>query len=320
MNRPKISVVIPVYNEEAAIAGNVGEIVGALAGEWELILVNDGSRDGTLAVINALAKENPKIKIVSYAKNRGRGFAMRAGFKVARGDYVVTTESDLNWGSAIIGRFVSELDKGDADIVIASPHMEGGGMENVPFFRWLLSYLGNKVFSAALPGKFTMVTGMTRAYRREALEALDLESDGKELHVEILYKALDLGFRAAEIPAILRWKKPAPGIVVRKSHFKFGSIFRHLLLSFGVKPFLLFGVGGFLLIFIGIAAGFYLLLLSLGGTPVAGRPLLLFAVLCVVVGFQSLAFGFLAGQNRELKCQMTRLRRDMIEKAERGRQ
>ena len=81
MNRLEISVVIPIYNEEAFIAANVGEVVKKLAGlgkEWELILVNDGSRDGTLSIVNALAKENPAIKIVSYAKNRGRGYALRA--------------------------------------------------------------------------------------------------------------------------------------------------------------------------------------------------------------------------------------------------
>ncbi|MEK7521030.1 MAG: glycosyltransferase family 2 protein [Patescibacteria group bacterium] len=311
MNRPKISVVIPIYNEEAAIAANVGEVVKTLAGlgkEWELILVNDGSRDGTLSIVNALAKENPKIKIVSYAKNRGRGYALRAGFKAAGGDYVIATESDLNWGSEIIGRFVLELDKDEADIVIASPHMKGGGMENVPFLRWALSYFGNKIFSFAFPGKFTMVTGMTRAYRREALEALDLESDGKELHVEILYKALDLGFRVAEIPAILRWKKPAPGVVIRKSHFKFKSIFKHLLLSCSVQPFILFGVIGFSLIFIGLVLGAYSLYLSLT-VGVAGRPVLYAIVLFIVAGLQIIVFGFLASQNRDLKRQFVRTQR-----------
>ncbi|TSC96866.1 MAG: family 2 glycosyl transferase [Parcubacteria group bacterium Athens1014_26] len=313
----KISVVVPTYNEEIAIAGNVHEIVKALEGlgeSWELILVNDGSRDNTLSIIQGLARDNSNIKVVSYPVNKGRGFALRIGFRAAQGDYIIATESDLTWGSKIFGRFLRELEKGETDMVIASPHMEGGKMENVPFLRWLLSYLGNIIFSFALPGHLTMCTGMTRAYRREVLDALDLESDDKDLHVEILYKALDLGFRVTEIPSVLRWKKPEPGVKVRKSHFKFKSIFKHLLLSFGIQPFLLFGTAGFSLIGLGAIFSVYLLILSVLGTRVAGRPLLFVAVLLILVGFQTLIFGFLANQSRELKRQLSRMARDTRKK------
>ncbi len=304
-----ISVVIPTYNEELAIAANVKKVIGALESSgktWELILINDGSQDKTLTIIESLASQDRRIRVVSYPKNRGRGYALRRGFEVAQGDYVIATESDLNWGSEIIVAFIKKLDEGDADLVIASPHMPGGHMENVPFLRWLLSYLGNKVFALAFPGHMTMSTGMTRAYRREVLEAMDLESDDKELHIEILSKAFDLGYRIAEIPATLRWKQAKPGAPVRKSSFKMKSIVKHLVVSVDVQPYLFFGGLGFLFIAIGAALGIYLLWLSLSGIGVAGRPALFASVLFIVIGIQVLIFGFLASQNRDLKRQFIR--------------
>ncbi|PIT92426.1 MAG: hypothetical protein COU08_02425 [Candidatus Harrisonbacteria bacterium CG10_big_fil_rev_8_21_14_0_10_42_17] len=305
----KVSVVIPTYNEELAIKENVQRILATLdeiEDTSELVLVNDGSVDNTLKIVQEMAENDQRIRIVSYGKNRGRGFAMKIGFKQARGEFVITTESDLNWGSEIIKQFVEELKKGDADIVIASPHIKGGGMVNVPFHRWLLSYLGNRVFALVLPGRRTMSTGMTRSYRKEVLDALDLESESKVLHVEILYKALDLGYRVKEVPATLTWKKPEPGEVVRKSHFKVRSIVSHLLMSLDVRPFLFFGIIGIILIALGIIAGFYLLFVSLGGTSVAGRPLLFFSILAIIGGMQMLIFGFLASQNRNIKRQIIR--------------
>lgn len=233
-NNMNLSVVIPIYNEELAIGNNTNEILSVLRASgksFEIVLVNDGSTDKTLEIIQNLAQKEPELKIVSYSKNRGRGYALRQGFAASSGECVVSTESDLNWGSDIILRLLNELENGDLDLVIASPHMKGGGMENVPVLRRALSFWGNKVFSLGFNVPITMATGMTRGYKREFLNKLDLKSDGKELHPEILYKALDLGAKVKEIPAILRWKKPAQGEIVRKSHFKWRTIASHLRLS-----------------------------------------------------------------------------------------
>lgn len=229
-----LSVVIPTYNEELAIEQNVKEVFSVLKASsknFEVLLVNDGSTDKTLEIVQKLTETEPNLKVVSYPKNRGRGYALRQGFSAASGEYIVATESDLNWGSDIILRLFQELKNGNADLVIASPHMKGGGMKNVPFSRYALSYLGNKIFSLGFNIPITMATGMTRGYKREILNKLALESDGKELHPEILYKALDIGARIKEIPAVLRWKKPAQGEVIRKSHFKWRSIVSHFKLS-----------------------------------------------------------------------------------------
>src|SRR3989344_1853693 len=116
----KLSVVIPTYNEELAIAANAREMLRSIqkyTDDYELIFVNDGSTDKTLAELQGLAAIYPKIKVVSYAPNRGRGFALRSGFEAAKGDFVVATESDLNWGSDIIVRLARRLGGGGVGIV-----------------------------------------------------------------------------------------------------------------------------------------------------------------------------------------------------------
>jgi len=313
----KISIVIPIYNEEVAIEKNVRLVLKALDDNYrdaELVLVNDGSTDSTLDTIQRLAEGDKRIEVVSYGKNRGRGYALKRGFKQAVGDYIITTESDLNWGSDIIFRFAEELDNDEADIIVASPHMKGGKMISVPFFRWFLSYMGNKVFALTMPQVMTMSTGMTRGYKREVLDVLDLESEGKELHVEILNKAFDLGFYVKEIPATLNWERKNPSITMRKSHFKLGMILNHLLLSIIVRPFLLFGGVGFLMIGLGTIGGIYLLILSITGTPVSGRPLLLFSSVMVLVGLLILLFGFLSCQIRGICRQLLRIQKDIRKK------
>ena len=138
-----ISIITPMYNEELVIREVLKKLLDSLKGlneEWELIVVNDGSTDNSLKIAEETAAENKNLKVVSYALNRGRGYALRAGFRNARGDIIVTTEADLSWGEDIIFRMISELKKEpEADIVIASPHMPGGGYRNVPFYRQDLS-------------------------------------------------------------------------------------------------------------------------------------------------------------------------------------
>ena len=125
----------------------------------------------------------------------------------ARGRIVVTTEIDLSWGEDIVERLVRVLEESPAtDLVIASPHLRGGGYQNVPLHRVWLSRLGNRLIRLLLPGAVTMNTGMTRAYRREAIASMPLAEEEKTLHLEVILKAHHFGFRVAEIPSVLTWK------------------------------------------------------------------------------------------------------------------
>jgi glycosyltransferase involved in cell wall biosynthesis len=306
-----------MYNEAGAIERNVLALLAELAGQggdWELIVVDDGSLDDSRAIVARLAETRPRLRLVSYAPNRGRGYALRQGFKAARGDLVVTTESDLSWGPEIVTRLIAALRATGRDLVIASPHGPGGGMVNVPRHRVWLSRYGNRLLTLATGQGLTMVSGMTRGYRRRVIDSLYLEQDGKEIHLEIVAQAIALGFSIAEIPAVLRWEEQPPGKPARKSSFRAGSlIWSHLSFTFSQKPFLLLGSVGLGLGIVGLALELYLFTGSLLlGIRAGGRPLLIMATLFVIAGLQVLLFAFTANQVAEQRRLLLQIRNRLM--------
>jgi hypothetical protein len=175
------------------------------------------------------------------------------------------------------------------------------------------------VLSRAIHANVSTISGMTRGYRRRAVASLDLESDGKEIHLEIISKATDLGYRIGEIPATLCWpsgKKTAK----RKASFKASQlIFSHLLFSFDEKPFLFLGGIGLALMILGVCVGLYAFALSVRGNAMAGRPMVFGAVLFLLLGIQMLLFSFLANQNRDIRKKITRLEAKVIALSDRKR-
>lgn len=206
----ELSIVCPMFNEEAGIAGAIAAMAAAmpkLGVSTELVLVDDGSTDRTRSVAEqALGGLG---EVVSYPSNRGRGHALRAGFARSRGRYVIATEADLSWGTEVFAPLLAPLLEQRADVTIASPYAPGGRMEGVPCSRAWISRTGN----AVLGRKFgvTMATGMTRGYSRSALNRLRLTADDKDLHVEILSEARRNELRVIEVPAVLRWASDRSG-------------------------------------------------------------------------------------------------------------
>ena len=197
-----------MYNEASGIQENLIRLKRALQEwgcSWELIAVDDGSSDGTHQEVAVFSERHPEVRLLGYRPNRGRGYALRKGFAAARGKVVITTEADLTWGTDILRTLFEVVRQGGVDIGIASVHMKGSRMEGVPWSRRFLSVWGNRLLSAALDHKTTAVSGMTRSYRKEVLDSLDLRSHDKEIHLEILVKAYALGFHSRDIPATLRW-------------------------------------------------------------------------------------------------------------------
>ena len=308
-----ISVVCPFYNEEAIIGASVAGLLRnleTLDDQWELIVVDDGSQDASLAIAQEIAASEPRLRVVTYDRNQGRGYALRTGMQHTKGDLIVTTEIDSSWGDDIVHRIVRAFhDRPDADMVIASPHLPGGGYRNVPLKRVLLSTVGNYIIRGGLTYKVTMNTGMTRGYRREKILALPLEERDKELHLEIVNKALAFDYRIYEIPAILEWKdhKLARTGVNRKSSSNVPRIVRtHLLFSILTAPFrYIFAASAVLALAAAafVAAAFYRLLFTHQVAiflAITGFFLGLFAFLVFAVGV-------LAQQNRALHREIWRV-------------
>jgi dolichol-phosphate mannosyltransferase len=313
-NEIKLSVIAPLYNEETVIADSIDKLVETLEEfpeSWELILVNDGSTDGSLSIITEKTRQDKRIKVLSYKNNRGRGFALRTGFNQSRGKYVVTTESDLTWGKDIISRLYRELLDSDAEVVIASPYAEGGKLENVPWKRAFLSRMGNKILRLTVPSSITMLSGMTRGYQGEVIRSLPLEETGKEIHLEIVSKAVMLGCRISEVPATLRWEPPPKGKPARKSKFKAGKLIKsHLLFGFNEAPILLFGSLGSVACLTGMILGIYLCYLYfLKGQVIGDRVVLIMTtIFLILAGFSMFLFCFLSYQIKDLRKDILKLR------------
>jgi len=312
-----VSVVCPFYNEGQIIGSAIEVLLERLQAHldcnWELIVVNDGSTDDSGDVAAAIAESNPHLRVLGYRFNRGRGHALRTGIAQARGEIIVTTEIDLSWGEDIVERLVAALEENpDADLVVASPHLEGGGYKNVPPKRVFLSKFGNWVIRNCMSNAASMNTGMTRAYRRQSIRSLPLEEDKKEFHLEVILKSQALGYRFVEIPALLEWKqyKYEGQRVKRKSSSKINKLMlTHSLFSLFANPIRyiwplagasLFAALGFfaygVVRFIMQEVSVYMLIVSLG-----------FAIIAMIL----FLFGVLTQQGNMIQAEMWRMKQDI---------
>jgi len=303
-----LSVVVPMFNESENAASTLEQLGAACAlldVPYELIPVNDGSTDDTEFVLAGLGRADGRIRPVSYAPNAGRGRALRKGFAAARGRVVCSTDADLSYAPEYVPAMASVLlDHDDVDFVVGSPYIEGGGAEGVPWFRLAISRWGNRILALAMAGGIHTVTGVLRGYRREVLQSLELESDGKEIHLEILAKAQAAGFRGVEIPAVLRKRQKG------KSKFRLrATAWSHLLFSWHERPMLLFGAVGLAVIACGIAVGAYLAWHWWQGGLNPNRPLMTLFPLLLIGGLQIVLFGFLGSQMAHLRRELYKIQR-----------
>ena len=307
-----LSIVIPMYNEAENVKttlSRVEETLTSFRGTYEIVAVDDGSRDHTGAILRDIASQNGHLKVVSYSRNTGRGMALRKGFKASEGDIVVSTDADLSYDPAYILDLVETLKREEEiDVILASPYMPGGGVRDVPFLRLWISKVGNRILRFAMPNRIYTSTGIFRAYRRRVLESLELESDGKEIHLEILSKVIALGYRVKEVPAILTSRKKG------KSKFRFRkTAVSHLAFSFFEKPMMIFGFLGLVTLGTGSVIGLYVGYLRFAGTLTPGRPLITFALLLILGGIQILSFGFIAIQIVYLRREILRIQKENLE-------
>jgi glycosyltransferase involved in cell wall biosynthesis len=304
-----LSIIVPCFNESENVVTTVEKIAAALSSRsenWELIIVNDGSTDDTLDVVKRIAADDPRIIPAGYPVNGGRGKALRTGFKVARGDIICSTDADLSYKADYICDLLAALDADpDIDFVLGSPYMPGGSTNNVPKNRLFISRLGNRVLQFTVNRDIYTFTCVFRAYRREVIDAIVLESDGKEIHLEILSRALGAGFRVKEVPAVLTARQKG------KSKFRFGgTAVSHLLFSLTERPSLFFGIGGILLLVLGLITGSYITFLRFAGDLNADRPLMTLVVILVLGGLQVLSFGLIAHQIGVLRTECFKTQRE----------
>ncbi len=201
-----LSIVVPCYNEEASLPlleERLAATLARLTGDVEIVLVDDGSTDATLAGLNALAGRLAGARVVRHGRNRGLGAALRTGMAEAREDVIVTIDSDCTYDPIDIPILVACLE--DADAALGSPYHPEGMTENVQAYRLALSMTLSRLYRAVLgrPDLHTF-TSMYRAYTREAAAAAESSSDDYLALTEALVSLLDRGYRVVEHPAVLR--------------------------------------------------------------------------------------------------------------------
>ncbi len=286
----KVSIVIPLYNEEEnaeILHQRLKEAVDKLGLEYEIIYVDDGSADRTLAILETIQEKDKKVVVLSFRRNFGQTAAFAAGFDFAKGDVVVTMDGDLQNDPNDIPRLL-ELIK-DYDLV------SGWRKERKdPFFtRRMPSMLANWIISK--------VTGVTlhdygcslKAYRRDVIKNLKLYG---EMHRFIPAVASWYGVSMAEVETThhprLRGKSKYG--LSRTIKVILDLITVKFLQSFSTKPLQFFGPIGLLSSAAGFLISFYLSIEKVFfGNPLGGRPLLLLGVLLIIVGIQLIGMGLL---------------------------
>jgi glycosyltransferase involved in cell wall biosynthesis len=203
-----LSVIVPVYNER----NTVGEILRRmrmvdLPIDREIIVVNDGSVDGTDKVLAAL--EDSTVRVVTHVVNRGKGAAVRTGIEVARGDLVLIQDADLEYDPEDWPRLVAPILQGRAKVVYGSRYL--GEREAGSVGRWLgdrsLSLLATVLFN-------TTISDVETGYKvidREVLDRLDLQADRFDFEPEITAKLLRRGSRIYEVPVTYAGRRPEEG-------------------------------------------------------------------------------------------------------------
>lgn len=294
--RPKVSVVVPAYNEEPIIEASLTTLAAYLNQladrfECEIVVVNDGSSDRTGELADAFASVYPAARVLHHAENFHLGQSLRYAFNTCTGDYVVCVDCDLSYAPPTIGSLLERITTTKAKVVIASPYLDEGSTQSVPAMRRVLSKGANRFLSGSVGGELRTLTGLVRAYDRVFLASLDLKAMDMAINTEILYKARILNARVEEIPARLDWTfaEEVTG-APRASKSSVGANTRNTL----VAGFLLRPARPF--VTVGAALLFVALTLTTVGLAIASNRLAIAGAFVLVIAAQALGFALLAFQ------------------------
>ena len=285
-----ISVLVPVMNEE----GNLDELYRRLTEElervglpWEIIFVDDGSRDSTWQIINRLSNADDRVIGLRHRRNFGKAQALANGFRVVQGDVVVTMDGDLQDDPAELSNFLEKLEDG-YDLVSGWKQRRQdplGKTAPSKIFNWTVRQ------SSGVP-LHDFNCGF-KAYRYDVTQGIRLYG---ELHRFTPVLANAEGFRIAEIPVkhhARKWGSSKYGWSrLTKGFLDLLTVI--FLTQYRQRPMHLFGLPGLLSMFLGVLAGLWLLVEKFAFNEAIGtRPLLLLSVLLVVIGAQFFGLGLL---------------------------
>jgi glycosyltransferase involved in cell wall biosynthesis len=286
-----ISAVIPAFNEEESLAVFYKTLISVLSKldkNYEIIFIDDGSRDKTLSILKSFANKNRHIRIFSFRQNQGKAEALTFGFQKAKGRYIVTLDADLQDKPKEILKLLKKAKTENLDVVCGWRRNRKDSAMKV-----LSSRLFNFLVSIFWGLKLHDYNCGLKLYTKEAAKSLNLYGG---MHRFIPLLAYENGFSVSE--AVVEHDKRKYG----KSKYGFSKILKDLpdmftmlfLNKYSKRPLHFFGAVGGLFLFFGTAISVYLTVLHFQGYAISKRPLLFLGMLFIISGFQVLFTGFLA--------------------------
>lgn len=291
LNPPQLdlSIVVPIYNEAESIETLVQAIADAVSQtdlSYEIICVDDGSKDGSTQVLTDLASRRVDLKAVILRRNYGQTPAMAAGFETAQGKIVVTLDGDLQNDPADIPMLLAKLNEG-YDLVSGWRRKR----QDAALTRLLPSKIANIIIAKVTGVRLHDYGCSLKAYRAELIADMNLYG---ELHRFLPALAYIEGARIAEVPVRHHARR------FGQSKYGLGRTIRvvmdlltvYFMKKFLTRPMHVFGLGGVISLAIGIAMGTYLTIVKLFfNQNIGDRPLLILAVLLIITGVNLFCFG-----------------------------
>lgn len=307
--RPEVSVLIPAKDEAENLPDLVAQLQVALQPlpySCEVIVVDDGSRDGTGTILDRLAGQHKFLRVITHRSQRGIADALRSGAEAAGGRVLVFWPADLQYLPADIPALVAPIEAGEADIVTGTKQ----GHYDKRFVSWVYNGLCRWLFGVRVTD-----LNSVKAYRREVMDVIPMRPNWHRFMVPI---AAGEGFRLTERPVPLHPRRAG------KSKFGVGRIPIGVLdlvavwlqVRFGRKPMLFFGVTGAVLMLLGFGVGVYEIIQRYVYQQ-GNRAFLYLVLLLVIAGLMLFGFGFVgelvAGQREEFQAfqrELERLRKE----------
>lgn len=206
--RPEFSVVIPAYNEGDCMRESLGKIIAYLKGlkiSYEIIVVDDGSRDNTPSIIQDFSRHDENIVLLKNDQNQGKGFSIRKGMLRARGKYILFTDVDLSVPMEELSKFIFYLDEG-YDVVIGSRRINGSQViVSQPFYRRFMGTIFYQIVYLFLLNSVRDTNCGFKCYRNGAAKEIFNRQtlSGWGFDTELLYISQKLNYRVKEVP--VRW-------------------------------------------------------------------------------------------------------------------
>lgn len=287
----QVSVVAPVYNEEESIEKLYHELIPVLVKlkrSFEIVFVDDGSKDRTFEILQRIAKKDSAVKIVKLVKNFGQTPALLAGLRNSKGSVIITMDADLQNDPTDIPGLIAELDNGYGLVCGWRKNRQDS------FGKRTVSKFANFIRRLIIPLDIHDSGCTLRAYRRETIEDIDLYG---ETHRYIPAIIASKGFRVGEIVVSHRERKFGKtkyGLARLPKGF-LDLLTIKFLSDYGTRPIHVFGGIGLVSFALGFLGGLWLLYEKFVlGKSIGGRPLLVLVLLLIILGIQFILNGFIA--------------------------